>query len=345
MPAPATTIMITSPLEEPLARRLADVAPGQVELLYDAALLPPVRFVADHKGGPFERDAAGQTRWNGFLSRAEVMFDLPSAEELALATRLRWVQTTSTGVGPAVARLGLHRSDVIVTTARGVHAGPLAEWTFMALLAHFRGLEHQRAQQRAHRWDRGCSEGVAGRTVVTLGAGDLAQGVARIAQALRMRVVALARDPEKPRPAGLFDAVRPVAELHAALAEADALVVTVPDTEDTRGLIDARAFAALKPGCALVNIGRGVTIDEDAMIAQLRSGRLGFAALDVTAVEPLPAGSPLWDMPNVLISPHSASTVATENASIVDIFCDNLRRYLAGDVGSMRNVLDKQLLY
>ena len=337
--------MITSPLQGSLARRLVEVDPSRVTLLYDPDLLPPVRYVADHKGAPFTRDASGQARWEEFLSQADVLFDLPSAAELSLASRLRWVQTTSTGVGPAVAKLGLDRSDVIVTTARGVHAGPLAEWTIMALLAHFRGLRHLQAEQRAHRWVRMCGEEVAGRTVVTVGAGDLAQGVARVARALGMRVVAVARHPGKTRPDGVFDAVRPVGSLHDTLPEADALVLTVPDTAQTRGLIDARAFAALKPGCALVNIGRGVTVDEAAMVESLRAGRLGFAALDVAAVEPLPADSPLWDMPNVLISPHSASTVTTENAKIVDIFCDNLRCYMDGNFHAMRNVLDKQLLY
>lgn len=341
----SATIMITSPLEADLAHRLQAVDPNRVTLLYDASLLPPVRYVADHKGEPFERDAAGQGRWRDFLARADVLFDLPSAEDLALATRLRWVQTTSTGVGPLVAKLRLDRTAVIVTTARGVHAGPLGEFTFMALLAHFRGLRHLEQEQRAHRWTRICGEEIAGRTIVTIGAGDLARGVARIGRALGMRIEAVARHADKPRPDGLFDAVHGAAGLRAALEGADAVVVTVPDTAQTRGMIDAAAFAAMKPGCAFVNIGRGVAVDEAAMIENLRSGHLGFAALDVTTIEPLPADSPLWDLPNVLISPHSASTVSTENAKIIDIFCDNLRCWLDGRPGDMRNVLDKTLLY
>jgi phosphoglycerate dehydrogenase-like enzyme len=114
---------------------------------------------------------------------------------------------------------------------------------------------------------------------------------------------------------------------------------------DTERMIDEHAFAAMKPGAAFVNIGRGQVIDEAALIRHLRSGHLGFAALDVAETEPLPEASPLWDMPNVLISPHSASTVSGENAKITAIFCDNLRLYLAGRVGEMRNILDKQKLY
>jgi phosphoglycerate dehydrogenase-like enzyme len=101
----------------------------------------------------------------------------------------------------------------------------------------------------------------------------------------------------------------------------------------------------MKPGCALVNIGRGTVIDEPALIAALQSGQIGFAALDVTTIEPLPSESPLWDLPNVLISPHSASTVSTENAKITDIFIANLRLYLDGKHADMHNILDKTLLY
>jgi hypothetical protein len=226
-------------------------------------------------------------------------------------------------VGPAVAQLGLDES-VLVTTARGVHARPLAEFVFMALLAHFRGLAHLQAEQRAHRWTRGCATEIAGRTLVILGAGDLARGCARLARALDMQVVAIARDPARTRAhADLFDEVVPASALHAALRRADALVVTVPGIPQTEGMVDAAALACLPRGAALVNIGRGTVVDEAALIDALRTGQVGYAALDVTAVEPLPPDSPLWDMPNVLISPHSASTVSAENRRIVEIFASH----------------------
>ncbi|MBV8651684.1 MAG: D-2-hydroxyacid dehydrogenase, partial [Alphaproteobacteria bacterium] len=261
-------------------------------------------------------------------------------------SNLKWVQTTSTGVGPLVKSLGPQIADVLVTTARGVHAGPLAEFVFMALLAHFRALGHLATEQRAHRWIRYCGSEVAGKTIVTIGAGDLARGIAKVGRGLDMRIVAVARTPEKQRLHNdLFEAIHPTSRLHEVLASADAVVVTVPHTPATERLIDAGAFAAMKPGCAFVNIGRGQVVDEAAMIAALRSGRLGFAALDVAVEEPLSPESPLWDMPNVLISPHSASTVTTENAKITEIFCANLRCWLDGRLGEMRNVLDKSLMY
>ncbi|MFT8244929.1 D-2-hydroxyacid dehydrogenase [Roseomonas sp. BN140053] len=341
----ASTVFITSPLEPEHVERIRAVDP-RIEVIFEPELLPETRYIADHKGKPITRTGEALARWQAGIARADILWDLPAAEDLARAERLRWVQTTSTGVGQAVARLGLREKGVIVTTARGVHARPLAEFVFMALLAHFRGLRHLEEEQRARRWERVCNEEIAGRTLVLLGAGDLARGCARVAKALDMRVVAVARDAGKPRAqAELFDAVMPVAQLHEALAAADAFVVTVPHTAETEGLVDAAAFAAMRPGIAFVNIGRGQVVDEAALIAALREGRVGYAALDVALVEPLPAESPLWSMPNVLISPHSASTVRGENARITEVFCGNLRCWLDGRPEAMRNRLDPALLY
>lgn len=339
-------IFITSPLEAEHVARMRALDPARIEVLYEPDLLPPTRYRNDHKGAPFLRDPAQAARWDAMLARATICWDIPAAEDLPKATRLRWIQTTSTGVGQSVARAGLQDRDILVTTARGVHARPLAEFVFMALLAHFRGLAHLQAEQREHRWQRYCAEEVAGKTLLILGAGDLARGSARIAKALDMHVVAVARDPAKARDhAALFDEVLPAGALHAALGRADAVLLTMPHTPETERMVDARAIAAMKPGVALVNIARGQVVDETAMIAALRDGRIGFAALDVAEVEPLPPDSPLWDMPNVLISPHSASTVAGENARITDIFLHNLRCWLDGRLPEMRNVLDKRLMY
>lgn len=340
-----TAIFISSSLEEHHVARIRAAA-TDCEVIYEPDLLPPTRYVGDHKGAPFTRSGDALARWRAGLARAEILWDLPSAEDLPYTTSLRWVQTTSTGVGRSVEALGLHRTDVLVTTARGVHARPLAEFVFMALLAHFRGLAYLQAEQRAHRWLRVCGPEVAGCTIVLIGAGDLARGCARVARAFDMRVIAVARDPFRPRVhAELFDAIIATTDLHTALAQADAVVVTVPHTAETEGMIDASAFAAMPRGAAFVNIGRGQVVDEAAMIAALNSGQLGFAALDVALVEPLPPEHVLWDMPNVLISPHSASTVASENSRIVDIFLHNLALWRQGRAGEMANILDKSLLY
>ncbi len=337
------TLFIASPLESELVDRIRGLDP-RLTVEWQPDLLPTPLFPGDHNGAPLTRTPEQQARWAQHLAAADVLWGVPTPADHAHCTRLRWVQGTSTGVGPAVARL--NAPGLLVTTARGVHARPLAEWVFMALLAHVRGLAQLQADQRAHRWTRGHTTEIAGQTLVLLGAGDLARGCARIASALDMHVIAVTRDPNRPREHGaLFHEVVATADLHAAMARADAFVITTPLTPETDRLVDAAALAALPRGAAVVNIGRGGVMDEPALIAALRSGQVGYAALDVTAVEPLPADSPLWDMPNVLISPHSASTVAHENHGIVDIFAHNLACWLDGRTGEMRNVLDVARLY
>ena len=337
------TLFISSPLEADHAARLASLD-ARLSVIYEQDLLPVAEFPGDHGGAKLTRTAEQQARWERHLAEADILWGVPDPADAAFAVKLRWIQSTNTGAGPAAARL--NRPDVLVTTARGLHARPLAEFVFTALLAHFRDLAGLQADQRAHRWRRGCVEQIAGRTLVILGAGDLARGCARIARALDMQVVAVARDPGLKRAHGdLFDEVVGSDSLHAAMARADAFVITVPHTPLTHHMVDAAALAALPRGAALVNIGRGLVVDEPALIGALRSGQVGYAALDVTAVEPLPADSPLWDMPNVLISPHSASTVAGEDGAIVRIFAHNLACWLDGRVGEMWNVLDVGRLY
>lgn len=346
MAAQPAILLVASPLEDEHVARLRALAPERLQVLHDKGLLPTPRFPSDHKGAPFQRTLQQQARWQAMLARATILFDLPAQEDMPFLSRLAWVQTTSTGVGPAVARLGLDRLGILVTTARGVHAGPLAEWVFMALLSHLRGLEHLKTEQAYRRWERFCGEDLAGRTLVLIGAGDLARGCARVARAFDMRVVAVARDPDRNRAHdALFDAVMPATELQVALGMADAVVMTTPHTPQTERMMDERAFAALRRGAMFVNIGRGQTVDHAALLAALQSGQVGFAALDVTDPEPLPPESALWSLPNVLISPHSASTVRRENARITRIFVHNLECWLDGRHAEMTNVLDTRLMY
>jgi phosphoglycerate dehydrogenase-like enzyme len=347
MSGPRHTVFIASPLEREHVDRIRAVDSDRVEVIHEPDILPPIRYIADHHGAAFTRTPEQQLRWNEALEHAEILWDLPpSPADIVQAKRLRWIQTTSSGVGPAVRRLGLLESDIIVTTARGVHAAPLAEFVFMVLLLHVRGLRHLESEQRAHRWVRYCGREIAGTTLLTIGVGDLARRIAEIGRAFGMRIIGVTRDPAGPRAhGGLFDSLHAVSDLHDLLPQADAVVLTLPQTDDTTGMIGDAAFAAFKPGAVFINIGRGSVVDEAALVRHLQTSRIGFAALDVAAQEPLPPDSPLWDMPNVLISPHSASTVTTENAKITEIFCANLRCYLDGRLAAMRNVFDKGRMY
>jgi phosphoglycerate dehydrogenase-like enzyme len=345
-------VFFCSPLETEQVDRIRAAAGGRVELVHLPELHPPLRYVADHNGrADFRRAAAQEARWRAELLRATILWDFPAAATgsvagIAQAPQVRWVQTTSAGVGQMVARLGLADSDLVVTTARGVHAQALTEFVFLALLMRSKDLARLQRDQRDHRWERHCGGELAGGTIAIIGAGSIGAQVARVARAFGMRAIGTLANPSPARAAALgLDAVHGQDRLHEVLAAADAVVLCTPHTAATERMIDAAALAAMKPGATLINIARGLVVDEAAMIDALRRRHLGFAALDVATVEPLATDSPLWDMDNVLISPHSASTAPSENRKITDIFLHNLGCWLDGRRDAMRNVLDKKRLY
>ncbi|HET7034687.1 MAG TPA: D-2-hydroxyacid dehydrogenase [Thermomicrobiaceae bacterium] len=346
-------LFISSPFEPEYVERIRQVAPERVEVVYEPDLLPATRYVADHDGVPeFTRTPEQEARYRKHLREADFLLDFPKrlpsdgTTMRDLIPSARWVQTTSAGVGQQVARLGLQNSDILVTTSSGIHAGPLAEFVFLTLLAHVKELERLERDKTGRRWERFCSDELAGKTLAIVGPGKIGRQVARVGRAFDMRVVAMGRGGGQERATELgVDQVFPREHLHQMLGQADAVVISVPHTPETEGMIDAAAFAAMKPGVVFVNIGRGVAVDESALIEGLRSGRIAFAGLDVFAQEPLPADSPLWELPNVLFNPHSASTAFSENARITEILCHNLRCMLEGREGEMRNLLDKQRMY
>jgi phosphoglycerate dehydrogenase-like enzyme len=342
-------VMLTSPLEPEHVERIAGAYPDRVDVIFRPDLMPVPRYVADHGDPAWRRNIEQEREWHHLLGQAEVLLDFPQQEPhplLELAPNLRWVQTTSAGVGPLVQRLGLQDSQLIVTTSSGIHAQPLAEFVFAALLYHTKEIGRLKEEQRTHQWHRFAGVELAGRTMAIIGPGRIGRDVARIARAFRMRVAAMGRDSDQSRAESLgVDQLYGRADLHLMLAEADCLVVCAPLTPETEDLLGEAEFVALKRGAVFVNIGRGAIVDEDALLRGLRDGRIAFAALDVFREEPLPPASPLWDMPNVLINPHSASTVATENAKIAELFVRNLGHYLAGEFDQMSPLLDKHRLY
>jgi glyoxylate/hydroxypyruvate reductase len=335
-------VMVAAPFEREHIDRIRAID-HRIELLHDPTLLPTPRYVADHVGSPTKRTPEQEARFLDMLGRAEVLFDFPSGhyrDLQAVAPRLRWLQSTSAGIGQMVKRVGLDQTDITFTTASGVHARPLADFCLMAMLMFAKNYVWMERDKKAKRWERYSGEELTGKTLAIVGIGRVGQEVARHGKKMDMRVTGMRRS-EAPVPdvEKLFDR----ADLHAMLREADFLVLAAPHTPETEGIIGEAELAVLKPSAVLINIGRGALVDEDALIRALQEKRLAGAALDVLREEPPPPDSPLWDMPNVILSPHSASTVTQENARITDIFCDNLRRYLDGE--PLRNVLDKKKLY
>ncbi|MHB1134662.1 MAG: D-2-hydroxyacid dehydrogenase [Chloroflexota bacterium] len=275
------------------------------------------------------------------LAAAEVLFywvTAPPPEPLWPGLgRLRWLHSASAGVDrflfPA-----LLQSEVVLTRSTGVYAPALAEYALAALLYFAKRLPQMVAAQQRRAWQSISPALLAGATLGIVGLGDIGLAVARLARPLGLRVLGLRRVVVGGPPEGV-DEVLAGADLPALLARSDYVVVTLPLTPQTRGLLGAEQLAHLKPGAVLVNIARGGIVDEAALLAALREGRLAGAACDVFAREPLPADDPLWEAPNLLISAHTVDNVPGWEQRAVAGFVQNLRRYLAGQ--PLLNVVDK----
>ncbi len=349
-PAPLT-VLIATPVEDELVERIRGSVPD-LEVLHDATLLPPPRYPSDHAGEPtFRRDREAQQRFDSWVDRAEVTLGVPGETPQALrelvgrADKLRWVQGTAAGMGQQVRAAGLSPEEldrVTFTSSVGVHATQLAEWAMLGLLAFTKDLPRLQRDQRARRWDHYAVRELAGQRLLVIGLGHIGREVARSARALGMRVTGVRRSP-RDDDLDWVDRTASTADLADVVPEADAVVLALPATVETEGLFGADLVDALPAHAVLVNVGRGTTVDERALVAALREGRLAGAALDVTEKEPLPADSPLWDLDNVLLSPHTAALSTKENERIVELFCDNLRR-LTNDE-PLRNTVDTTLFY
>jgi phosphoglycerate dehydrogenase-like enzyme len=342
------TALITSWLEPELVERVRKEAPD-VTVVDEPELLRPPRYPADHAGHPVERSPSEEARWRELLGDASILYDIDPThrDDLPeLAPGVRWIQATSAGIGQLVRRMdyGRRMPDTVFTTASGVHARPLSEFVLMAMLAHARGLLEMTRKQRERRWERFAGTDLQGRTVLVVGHGAIGSEVGRLARSFGMRVLGIKRRPDRIDPGSVHaDELHGPGELTGLLPRADFLVLATPHTDDTEGMIGSDQISALPQGAALVNIGRGALVNEAALVSALESGHLGGAYLDVFAEEPLPEDSPLWRLPNVLVSPHSGSTSDRENARLVDLFCENLRRRREGR--PLLNVLDLDRLY
>jgi phosphoglycerate dehydrogenase-like enzyme len=331
-------VVIASPLEPELVDRLHEVD-DRLDVQFEPQLLPPPRYPSDHHGEESFRRTPGQDeRFNGLVAGAEVLFGIPEEEpaRLAWAVRtapgLRFVQGTLAGAGQQVRRAELTPDElarVAICSASGVHAVPLAEWSMFGLLAFTKGLPRLRSDAVQRYWAHYPTAELRGQTLLVIGVGAIGLEVARLASAFGMRVVGVKRNADGQLPH--VDSLHPPEELRELVGGAHAIVVTLPLTDETRGLIDRETIGRMREGAIFVNVGRGRVVDEEALIDALRSGRLAGAALDVTFKEPLPPESPLWELENVILSPHTAALSWHENERIVELFAENLRRYLRGD--------------
>jgi phosphoglycerate dehydrogenase-like enzyme len=265
-------------------------------------------------------------------------------EVIEAAPELKWVHTGSAGVGSSITPQ-LRARGPVFTNSAGIHGPPMAE-AVVGMILHFsRGFDFAVRSQARRAWDTGPFYSadsplreVSDCTVGILGLGGIGREVAARLQSLGPRILGLKRNP-----GGVPEGVEGVfgdEGLHRLLAESDFLVVTAPDTPETRGMMDREAFARMKEGSVFVNVARGKIADEDALVEALRSGRLRGAGLDVFAHEPLGEDHPLWDLGNVLITPHVSPVTDRFWRREADLVLHNLEAFLAGRLEEMRNVVD-----
>lgn len=318
-------VLITLAYPEPLVERLRALSPRL------AIKVHPAREAHDLPGD--------------LLPDVEVLYTHHALPDPAQVPSLRWVQFHFAGVDAIVGHPLLRTPEVQVTSLSGASASQMAEYAMMGMLALGRRLPRMVADKAARRWaddrfDRFRPQELRGATVGVVGYGSVGREVGRLCRAFGAQVLATKRDLRLlsddgylPRDMGdpaaeLPDRLYPPQAVASMAALCDFLVVTVPLTPETRGLIDRRVFEALKPGAGLIDLSRGGVVDHAALIEALTDKRLSGAVLDVYPVEPLPENSPLWEMRNVLLSPHIAGASGAYFARATELFAENLRRYL-----------------
>ena len=343
-------VAVAAPLAPELCELLASLEP-RIDLLVDQSLLPPMRHPADFSGDPsFRRTPEQQAAYEQLLDSADALYGIPDVDPAALARTvraapsLRWVHTMAAGGGGQVRAAQLRDDElerVTFTTSAGVHGDALAEFAVFGVFAGAKHLPRLTRQQADREWSgRWLMSQVSEQTVLVLGLGGIGSSVAEKLSALGATVIGTSRSGASVP--GVARTVHPD-DIASVLGEVDAVVTTLPGTDATQHFVGREFLAALRPGATVVNVGRGTVVDEAALLDALDSGTVGFAALDVFEVEPLPAESPLWAHPRVLVSPHTAALDAREDRRIAELFADNATRLLDG--APLRNVVDTVEFY
>lgn len=268
---------------------------------------------------------------------------------LAAFPSIEWIHVRSAGIDFVESQEFpdlTSKRQIEVTNAKGQFSSSLAEYALMACSYFAKELPTLMRNQQKKQWIKYDVEELRGRTMGIVGYGDIGRACAKLATVYGMRVVALRRHPSLSRDDPLCDVVygRDKGSLNQLMSESDYIVCSAPSTVETRGMVDAGAFGSMKKNAVFINLGRGPVVDEDALVAALQSGKLKGAALDVFSTEPLPPDHPLWDLPNVLISPHNMDQTATFMDEATEFFVnENLPRYICGE--DLLNPVDPKLGY
>ena len=294
------------------------------------AEFPALQIVADGDGKNLPQD----------LSDIEVFISfamgLPQ-DFYRRASGLKWLQCLATGVDHVLRQPDLGPA-VVLTSGRGVHGAPMRETVLYLMQGVSRNVARLVEDNKAHIWERRFYSLLYGRTAVVVGIGVVGIAIGQLLKAFGMRVVGVTRTPRQDEG---FDDMLPMAQLPAAAARADFLINVLPATAENALVFDHKIFDAMKPSAYYINAGRGQTTDEAALIEALQGRRIAGAGLDVFQTEPLPPGSPLWELPNVFITPHLGGYTSDYEDLIMPLITENLRLYLAGRESEMQNIVKR----
>jgi len=330
-------VVAATPISEELIELILAAEP-RVDFIRDQTLLPPMRMPGDHAGDPaFRRSGQQQRAFEDLVDSADALYGVPDENSTALRRtadaneNLRWVHTMPAGGGGQVKAANLSSDQlarIAFSTSAGVHAESLAEFAIFGLLAGAKDISRLLQQQRNRQWSGRWPMALIGQQrILLVGLGSIGRATAAKLKALGAIVVGISRHDD---PVQNVDEVVCPDRLAEVVANMDGIVVSLPGTAATEGLISAKVLAAAKAGTTLVSVGRGTVIDEAALLDALDDGRIGFAALDVFASEPLSAESRFWTHPRVLVSPHTAALNPAEDRLIAQLFARNATRLLEG---------------
>lgn len=318
--------------DEEILRRISAVSPN-IKVKDGSALT-----FAELRG-----DESKSEELDALLVETDVLFGfVPPKNIIIRAPRLKWMQATSAGIDRH-RDTEIWRTKVIITGVSGIHATPIGEFVLGLMLMFAKDIPQSFQMKQKRQWQRYLPRTLNGKTVGIVGLGHIGREVARLAKAFGMKVIATRRSAKAEGKAKNVDLLLPRDRTKELLNASDYVILTLPLTPETHNIIGAEEFKAMKSSAYIINIGRGSLIDEEALIRALDEKCIAGAGLDVTAIEPLPAESRLWDFENVILTPHIAGGMEDYMLRAVELFCENLKRYLDGK--KLLNVIDRKKGY
>jgi phosphoglycerate dehydrogenase-like enzyme len=325
-------IVITRPVEKEFVQQIIGIDP-RIKVLDGSGF-----FAAEESG-----DFSDKEKFDALLAQAEIICGFwPPKNVSARAPQLKWLHALLAGIDrPEFAEV--LRSQVIVSNSVGIHRTQVSEYVFLLMLSLAKKAPFFSRMQQGKKWSPAIPGVLDGKTLGIVGLGNIGKAVARLGRAFGMRVIANRRSIKETTCETNVDVLMPAGSLQELLSQSDFVVIALPATPATDKLIGEKEFRAMKPSAYIINIARGKIINEDALILAIKEHWIAGAGLDTTAIEPLPPDSELWNLPNVIVTPHVSGRREDYNRLAIPVFCENLKKYIHHE--KLPNMIDKEKGY